>query len=57
MKGDKQCLTLTDDFNELILNKKVLHLVSYSVKKKGCIDEKKLRSSIKCHDSQATNPF
>ena len=40
MKGDKQCLTLTDDFNELILNKKVLHLVSYSVNKKGCIDEK-----------------
>ena len=40
MKGDQQCLTLTDDFNELILNKKVLHLVSYSVNKKGCIDEK-----------------
>ena len=40
IKGDKRCITLTDDFVELILNKKVLHLVSYSVNKKGCIDEK-----------------
>ena len=40
MKGDRKCITLTDDFNELILNKKVLHLVSYSVNKNGCIKEK-----------------
>ena len=33
-------MTLTDDFNELILNKKVLHLVSYLVNKKGCIEKK-----------------
>ena len=39
MKEDKPCITLTDDFTELILNKKVLHLVSYSVNKKGCIAE------------------
>ena len=40
MKGDRKCITLTDDFNELILNKKVLHLVSHSVNKNGCIKEK-----------------
>ena len=37
--GDKKCITLTEDFVELILNKKVLHLVSYSVNKKGCVKE------------------
>ena len=40
MKGEKHRRTLIDDFNELILNKKVQHLVSYSSSKKGCIDEK-----------------
>jgi hypothetical protein len=39
--GEKTCITLADDFQELILNKKVLHLVSYSVNKKGCIKETK----------------
>ena len=38
--SELKCITLTDDFNELILNKKVLHLVSYSVNKNGCIKEK-----------------
>ena len=30
MKGDKQFIKLRDNFNELVLNKKVLRLVSYS---------------------------
>ena len=40
MIDNKQCITLTDDFINLIMNKSVLHLVSYSVNKKGCINEK-----------------
>ena len=37
--GERKCITITEDFVELILNKKVLHLVSYSVNKRGCIKE------------------
>ena len=38
--GASSCITQTEDFIQFILNKKVLHLVSYSVNKKICVDEK-----------------
>lgn len=40
MRGELKCITQAEDFIKLILDKKVLHLVSYSVNKKGCVDPK-----------------